>query len=111
MKFIPDEDAAAWLSDFIPDSDNFDWDEGNMLKTFKHGIPPGEVESIFWQRTFLFAGKIVEPLHDEWRGLILGRTNNGKLVSLIFTRRGEKLRPISCRAMRRVERRLYEETI
>lgn len=85
VKFIPDEDAAAWLSDFIPDSDNFDWDEGNMFKNFKHGMSPGEVESLFWQRTFLFAGKIVEPLHNEWRGLILGRTNNGQLVSLIHS--------------------------
>ena len=32
-----------------------------------------------------------------------------RLLALIFTRRGEQLRPISCRPMRRNERTLYEE--
>lgn len=109
MKFIADEIAAAWLRDFVPDPDNFDWDEGNIAKNLKHNISSDEIESIFWQPSFLFAGKIVEPLQDEWRGLILGRTESGRLVSLIFTRRGEKIRPISCRSMRPNERRIYEE--
>ena len=111
MKFIRDDLAATWLRDFVPDTDNFDWDKGNLTKNLKHAISPGEIESIFWQPSYLFAGKIVEPLHDEWRGFILGRTDTGRLMALIFTRRGEKLRPISCRAMRPNERRLYEEAI
>lgn len=109
MRYIPDEIAASWLSYFVPDPDNFDWDEGNILKNLKHEISSDDIESIFRQQSYYFAGEIVEPLHDEWRGLILGRTDNGQLVTLIFTRRGEKLRPISCRPMRPNERRLYEE--
>jgi uncharacterized DUF497 family protein len=30
---------------------------------------------------------------------------------LVFTRRGDRLRPISCRPMRRTERQVYEEAI
>ncbi len=110
MKFEPDKPVADWLQDFIPDSDNFDWDEGNIRKNLKHGYSFEQIESILWQTQFVFAGKIVEPTHDEWRGLILGLTETGKPTALIFTRRGEKFRPISCRPMRNNEWRFYEKT-
>jgi uncharacterized protein len=111
VKLAPDKNAAQWLQDFIPDPDNFDWDEGNELKNLKHGFSYEEIESIFWQSRYIFAGKIIEPAHSEWRGLILGITEGGRAAALIFTRRGERLRPISCRPMRKNERRFYEETI
>ncbi|HEX4047354.1 MAG TPA: BrnT family toxin [Elusimicrobiota bacterium] len=108
MRFSRDDDAALWLRDFVPEFENFDWGAGNRTKNEKHGVRPEEIESIFFQERFVFAGKITEPAHDEWRGLILGCSDAGRLVALIFTRRGERLRPISCRSMRPNERRLYE---
>lgn len=65
-------------------------------------------ESLF-RRTVFLAGRIVEPAHDEPRWLLLGETDAGRPLALIFTRRGKKLRPITCRAMRRTERRQYDE--
>ncbi len=62
-----------------------------------------------FRRTVFLAGRIVEPAHEEPRWLLLGETNTGRRLALIFTRRGRKLRPISCRQMRRNERKLYEE--
>lgn len=56
MRFVPDENAAAWLRDFIPEPDAFDWDAGNRTKNAKHGVREEEVESIFHQEKFLFAG-------------------------------------------------------
>ena len=111
MKFIQDSEAALWLRDFVADVDNFEWDDGNKTKNAKHGLRPEEIESIFYQEKFIFAGRIVEPKHDEWRGLILGQSDTGRPFALIFTRRGDKLRPISCRPMRPIERRLYETGI
>ena len=111
MRFVPDENAAAWLRDFVPEPDAFDWDAGNRTKNAKHGVREEEVESIFLQEKFLFAGRIIDPPHVEWRGLILGRGERGRNLALIFTRRLERLRPISCRAMRPDERRLYEARI
>ena len=111
MKLFADPTAAHWLQEFVPDPDAFDWDKGNVTKNIKHGYSIDEIESIFWQREYIFAGRITEPSHEEWRGLILGMTDIGRLTALIFTRRGEKVRPISCRAMRENERRLYEKTI
>lgn len=111
MRFVPDDDASLWLRDFVPGPENFDWDAGNKTKNIKHAIQSDEIESIFYQEKFIFAGRIAEPVHDEWRGLILGRSDAGRPWALIFTRRGAKLRPISCRAMRVGERRLYEASI
>ena len=111
MKFVRDDEASLWLRDFVADTESFDWDAGNMVKNAKHGVRPEEIESVFYGEKFIFAGRIVEPGHREWRGLILGQSEAGRPLALIFTRRGDKLRPISCRAMRRNERRLYAASI
>jgi hypothetical protein len=52
--------------------------------------------------------RVVEPAHDEARYLLLGVTSGGRHAALIFTRRGDKLRPITCRAMRKKEREVYD---
>ena len=111
VKFSPNHAAGLWLRDFDPDEENFDWDDGNRHKILKHGLTCKEVESLFLQEHYIFAGRIIEPAHTEWRGLILGQGDSGRAVALIFTRRGEKLRPISCRPMREGERRFYEASI
>lgn len=111
MKFAPDPLTGLWLRDFDPQPENFDWDDGNRHKSLKHGISGEEVESVFRRERYIFAGRIIEPVHAEWRGLILGRGDSGRALTLIFTRRGERLRPISCRPMREGERRFYETSI
>jgi uncharacterized DUF497 family protein len=111
VKFSADHLAGLWLRDFAPDAENFDWDDGNKYKNLKHGISCMEVESIFRQDRYIFAGRIIEPSHTEWRGLILGQSESGRAIAMIFTRRGEKVRPISCRPMREGERRFYEASI
>lgn len=111
MQLAPDREAVQWLENFVPDSENFDWDEGNIDKNQKHDIEDREIEEIFNEFEYIFAGRIVEPAHNEWRGLILARGEGGRYLALIFARRGEKLRPISCRPMRKEEKRIYEEAI
>ena len=107
MKVVPDSSLDTWLAGVTGVAEKFDWDAGNRSKGLKHGVEPSEVEALF-HRTVFHAGRI-EPAHDESRWLLLGETDAGRRLSLIFTRRGQKLRPISCRPMRRNERRLYDE--
>jgi len=109
MRVIPDEEAAAWLRSFDPDRDGFDWNEGNDRKSLKHGVSMDEIESLFDSGPTDFRGSILEPSHQEWRGLLLGRSSSGNALALIFTRRGDSVRPISCRPMRRSERTSYEK--
>ncbi|MHB8420929.1 MAG: BrnT family toxin [Myxococcales bacterium] len=85
-----------------------DWDAGNATKNEKHGVSPSEIEAVV---TVLpaFVGRIVEPAHSEPRRLLLGQDPRGRPLALVLTRRGDLLKPISCRPMRRNERRLYEQ--
>ena len=104
MRLVADPEVAAWLAN-VP---SFDWDAGNSTKSeTKHGFGTADVESIL-KSPLLFAGRIVEPQHDEPRFLLLGMTGSGRHAALIFARREDKLRPISCRAMRKKEKEAYD---
>jgi len=111
VQLAPDRKTLRWLESFVPDSESFDWDDGNIDKNQKHGVKDREIEGVFSEFEYIFAGKIVEPAHDEWRGLILAVGEGGRYLALIFTQRGEKLRPISCRSMRKEEKKIYEKAI
>jgi len=100
MRLEDDPETAFWLDRLTGDAEDFDWDEGNQAKHEKHGVAPTEIEAML-RHPLLFAGRIVEPSHSELRWLMLGATAAGRHLALIFTRRGEKLRPISGRPMRR----------
>ncbi|PWU07426.1 MAG: hypothetical protein C5B51_10010 [Terriglobia bacterium] len=66
---------------------------------------------MWWRRRFRLRIGTSEAVFQQAYGLILGEGETGRLLALIFTRRGDKLRPISCRPMRIDERRLYETSI
>jgi uncharacterized DUF497 family protein len=110
MRLVGDEEMAAWLDTFPALAEDFEWDTGNRSKNLKHGVHAEDIEGLF-REPIVFAGRIAEPLHDEPRSLLLGRDPGGRLLALIFTRRGEKLRPISCRRMRRKEKGVYEDAL
>lgn len=111
MELIRDDSVGRWLEELTINPDAFDWDDGNKTKNKKHGIEFEEIESILYQQDFIFAGRITELAHNEWRGLLIGPSNQERLLALIFTRRGNKIRTISCRPVRSNERRRYEKSI
>jgi uncharacterized DUF497 family protein len=100
--------AAPDIAEWLRTRPHMEWDAGNSTKSqTKHGFGTAEVESIL-DAAVVFAGRIVEPAHDEARYLLLGVTSGGRHAALVFTRRGDKLRPISCRAMRKGEKEAYD---
>jgi uncharacterized DUF497 family protein len=84
MRLAEDPDAACWLDQLGGEAGDFEWDVGNRPKLMKHQVDQEDVES--------------EPAYDEPRWLVLGMSERGRKLALIFTRRGERLRPVSCRA-------------
>lgn len=93
----------------IRKSVEFEWDEGNSMKNEKkHGIANQEAEKVF-----LDADKIVykDTFHSvkEERFIILGRTNRHRLLYVVFTYRGKKIRVISARIINKKEVHLYEK--
>ncbi len=72
----------------------------------KHGISFDEAKTIFGDKKNLVVPDR-EHSDDELRYLAIGRSDQGRLFSLIFTERGQKLRLISARIAERWERREY----
>ena len=95
----------------LPEPAAFSWDRANESKILeKHGVTAQEVEEVF----FDFRKKILEDkFHSgkEDRYILLGQTKRRRLLFVVFTVRGNKIRAISARDLNRKERHLYEETV
>lgn len=86
----------------------FEWDKGNSIKSFrKHGVTKEEVESIFSLKLAAPIGKQVAPLVNEERYCILGPSSKGQMLSVAFSLRDGRVRPISGRPASRKERKIY----
>jgi uncharacterized DUF497 family protein len=95
------------LVDFFPDIEGFEWDQGNSSKNWtRHEVSQTEVEQVFLNRPLVVAGA---PFTHETRQFAFGRTDAGRLLTVVFTIRGSLLRVISVRPMSRRERRGYGE--
>ena len=86
----------------------FEWDEGNRDKNLKHGVENRECEQMFFNEPLVI---LDDPKHSmaEERLAALGRTDAGRLLVVIYTIRGSKIRVISARDMSKKERLYYEE--
>jgi len=87
----------------------FDWDKANIEKNWlRHKVNPIECERIFFNEPLIILG---DPKHSvaEKRYAAFGRTDAGRLLVAVFTKRGKLLRVISARDMSRKERKFYEK--
>jgi uncharacterized protein len=101
--------VADDIFDRLAQCTGFDWDAGNAPKLQeRHGVTPGECEQVFFREPLLVAPDARHSQHEEgWAAL--GRTADGRPLVIVFTLRGELIRPLSARDMSRKERRLYGE--
>ena len=86
----------------------FDWDGGNAEKNWKrHRVSQSECEQVFFNRPLVVAD---DDLHSagEARHFVLGRTDAGRFLFLVYTLRGERVRVISARDMTRREIKEYQ---
>ena len=87
----------------------FQWDKGNIEKNLlKHNIQNWECEQVFFNEPLII---LDDPKHSlsERRWAAFGKTDAGRLVVVIFAKRGALVRIISARDMNRKERKFYEE--
>lgn len=102
MKGFPDELARCT---------GFEWDVGNADKNWEtHEVARGEAESIFFNRPLIVASDLAHSQRER-RYAALGRTDEGRLLTVVFTVRATLVRVISARDMSRRERRIYEHAI
>ena len=94
----------------FPSVTGFDWDAGNRDKNWeKHQVSNVECEEVFFNLPLLLQPDEVHS-ETEARYYVLGQTNAGRRLFIVFTIRDEKIRVISARDMRVRERTIYEQT-
>jgi uncharacterized DUF497 family protein len=84
----------------------FEWDAGNDTKSeHKHSVSSAEAEQTFFNQPTVLAP--AKTIGGESRLMLLGQTNAGRLLTVVFTVRGTLIRVISARPMGRKHRRIY----
>ena len=91
--------------------DGFEWDPGNSEKNWiNHRVTRSECEQVFLNVPLLVAD---DPSHaqTEPRAYVLGRTDLGRELFVVFTVRGTLVRVISARDLSQRERRIYRHAL
>jgi uncharacterized protein len=85
----------------------FAWDEGNITKNWlKHQVTHLECEEVFFNEPLITYPDDSHSTSEE-RYFALGKTDGGRLLFVVFTIRGDKIRVISARDASKRERRYY----
>ncbi len=87
----------------------FEWDENKAAGNLsKHGISFKEAKTVFDDPLYI---DFYDPDHseDEARYLIVGASNQRRLLIVSYTEREDLIRLISAREVTRSEREAYEE--
>lgn len=88
--------------------EGFEWDKGNLDHIKKHNIRYEDCEEIFNNKPLLVR-KDIGHSQVEKRFEVLGKTNAGKKIFLVYTMRKEKIRALSARDQSKKERSYYEQ--
>jgi len=87
----------------------FEWDTDKAAKNHKtHGITFDEASTAFEDVLSL---TIYDPLHseEENRFILIGNSYKNRLLVVVHTERGDRIRIISARKATKNERKQYEE--
>lgn len=96
------------LAELIGALGGFEWDAGSAQKScVAHRVTQAESEEVFFNLP-VFVLEDAKHSGRERRYNVLGRTNADRLLSVIFTIRGDLVRVISARPMSRKERTAYD---
>lgn len=89
-----------------------EWDDGNLKKCQKHGVPVAEIDTLLLQSHLTILPDFRHS-HTEDRFWGIGKTGAGRSIFLVFTLRhrvdGTYARPISARYMHQKEIAHYEK--
>jgi len=87
----------------------FIWDKGNREKNWlKHKVTNKECEEVFFDYQKLISKDCFHSKKEK-RFILLGETKRKRLLFIVFTLRGKKVRVISSRDINKKERKLYEK--
>ncbi len=86
----------------------FNWNKGNIQKNMKHNVNDKETEEVFFdKKRYIFKDKLHSNNEERFR--IIGKTKRQRLLFIVFTIRGNKIRIVSARDINKKEVYLYEK--
>ena len=83
----------------------FEWDQGNADHIAEHRVSTAEVEEALLDRRRIFDE--ASQTSDEQRWAVIGATEAGRVLFVVFTRRGRLFRVVTARDALARERRRY----
>lgn len=87
----------------------FEWDADKAQRNLRtHQVSFDEAQTVF-SDDYAITIPDVEHSHREDRLIIIGTSNNYRLLIVAYTERGKKIRLISARKATPLERQQYEE--
>lgn len=90
----------------VTDEPQFDWDDANESHIWqRHGVDPREAEESLTDLDLVVQRAPGEYGEPRWRAI--GSTETGRILFVVFTRRGRRMRVVTAREASEAERRLY----
>ncbi|MBK7124656.1 MAG: BrnT family toxin [Dehalococcoidia bacterium] len=82
---------------YTPDGDEvpFDWDEQNAAHVERHSATPDEVTQALLSGDRLFLRRSDAETEDRW--VVMGPTDEGRWLVVVYTRRNGQIRVITAR--------------
>lgn len=88
--------------------EEFHWDEHNIRHIRRHGVSPREFQEAMRNRHKLIR---VDDVRGERRSVVLGATNGLRVLNLVYTMRGDRIRPITAVDAVRKDRDEYFKSV
>ena len=86
----------------------FQWDQGNSLKNqISHDVSISESEQIFFNQPLIVGYDQKHSLNED-RYYVLGQTDEGRELFIVFTIRDNLISVISAREMSKKEKVIYQ---
>jgi uncharacterized DUF497 family protein len=95
------------IAECLQRASGFQWDAGNAEKNWhSRRVRPRECEQAFFNQPLVVAADVAHSEQEE-RFFVLGQSDAGRELFLVFTLRGDRIRVISARDVGREEREVY----
>lgn len=90
------------------DEPQFDWDDANTGHIWeRHRLEPWEAEAVFDdEHGFTYPA----PRGTEKRSILVGETNTGRLLAVVYTNRSGRIRVVTARYANTWEQTRYRES-
>ena len=92
------------------ETDDFEWGDVKAASNLKgHGVS-FEAATLVFEDKFIFEGEDDRFAYDEYRAFVIGMAE-GRLLYVVYTLRGERIRLISARGATPLEQEIYKSAL